>query len=58
MLVDLATDPNALSMPPHITLAQVKGFTIAPGKTVVMSGGLGKLLEMARANLRSAPLPR
>jgi hypothetical protein len=34
-LVDLVTDPNALSMPPHITGEQVKGFALtwSPGTT-------------------------
>jgi pyruvate dehydrogenase (quinone) len=55
-LVDLVTDPNALSMPPHITAAQVKGFALAAGK-IVLDGGVGKMLEMARANVRNIPRP-
>jgi pyruvate dehydrogenase (quinone) len=38
-LVDLVTDPNALSMPPHISAAQVKGFALAATKTVLGGGG-------------------
>ena len=53
-LVDLVTDPNALSIPPHITEAQVKGFALAAGK-IVLDGGVGKMLELARANLRNIP---
>ena len=53
-LVDLVTDPNALSIPPHISGAQVKGFALAATK-VVLSGGVGKMLEMARSNLRNIP---
>jgi len=53
-LVDLVTDPNALSMPPHISGAQVKGFALAAMK-VVLSGGVGRMLEMARSNLRNIP---
>jgi pyruvate dehydrogenase (quinone) len=55
-LVDLVTDPNALSVPPHITAAQVKGFALAAGK-VVLDGGVGNMLELARANVRNIPVP-
>jgi pyruvate dehydrogenase (quinone) len=55
-LVDLVTDPNALSIPPHITAAQVKGFALAAGKTV-LDGGVGKMIELARANVRNIPRP-
>jgi pyruvate dehydrogenase (quinone) len=51
-LVDLVTDPNALSMPPHVTASQVRGFALAATK-VVLNGGVGTMLEMARANLRN-----
>ena len=53
-LVDLVTDPDALSIPPHITAAQVKGFALGAGK-VVLDGGVGKMVELARANLRNIP---
>jgi pyruvate dehydrogenase (quinone) len=53
-LVDLVTDPNALSMPPHITATQVKGFALAAGK-IVLDGGVGEMLELARANVRNIP---
>ena len=53
-LVDLVTDPNALSIPPHITGTQMAGFALAATK-VVLSGGVGRMLEMARANLRNLP---
>ena len=36
--------------------AQVKGFALAAGKTVP-DGGVGKMLEMARANVRNIPRP-
>jgi pyruvate dehydrogenase (quinone) len=55
-LVDLVTDPDALSIPPHITAAQVKGFALAAGK-VVLDGGVGKMVDLARANLRNIPRP-
>lgn len=53
-LVDLVTDPNALSMPPHVSAGQVRGFALAATK-VVLSGGVGRMLEMARSNLRNIP---
>lgn len=56
VLVDVVTDPNALSIPPHITAAQVKGFALAAGK-VVLEGGVGKMIELARSNLRNVPRP-
>src|SRR5688572_32290813 len=43
-LVDLVTDANALSIPPHISAAQVRGFAFAAGRTV-LDGGVGKMLE-------------
>ena len=55
-LVDLVTDPDALSIPPHITAAEVKGFALSAGK-VVLDGGVGKMVELARANLRNIPRP-
>ncbi|WP_329496988.1 pyruvate dehydrogenase [Kitasatospora herbaricolor] len=55
-LVDVVTDPNALSIPPHITAAQVKGFALAAGRTV-LSGGVGKMIDLARSNLRNIPRP-
>jgi pyruvate dehydrogenase (quinone) len=55
-LVDLVTDPNALSIPPHITAAQAKGFALAAGK-IVLDGGVGKMLDLARANVRNIPRP-
>jgi pyruvate dehydrogenase (quinone) len=53
-LVDLVTDPNALSIPPHITARQVRGFALAGGK-VVLAGGVGEMVDLARANLRNIP---
>jgi pyruvate dehydrogenase (quinone) len=55
-LVDLVTDPDALSIPPRITAAQVKGFALAAGK-VVLDGGVGHMLDLARANVRNIPRP-
>jgi pyruvate dehydrogenase (quinone) len=53
-LVDVVTDPNALSLPPHITGEQVRGFALAATRTV-LDGGVGKMIELARTNLRNIP---
>jgi pyruvate dehydrogenase (quinone) len=55
-LLDLVTDPNALSMPPTITADDVRGFALAVGRTV-LTGGVGKMLALARSNLRNIPRP-
>ncbi|WP_031465900.1 pyruvate dehydrogenase [Sciscionella sediminilitoris] len=55
-LVDVVTDPNALSLPPKITGEQVRGFALAASRTV-LDGGVGKMLEMAKSNLRNIPRP-
>lgn len=56
VLVDVVTDANALSMPPEITLDQVRGFAKASARTV-LSGGVGAMVELAKANLRNIPRP-
>lgn len=55
-LVDLVTDPRALSIPPKITAKQITGFTAAMSKEV-LGGGLGEVMAMARSNLRNVPRP-
>lgn len=55
-LVDLVTDPRALSLPPKITRAQVSGFTAAMSKEI-LGGGMGEVMAMARSNLRNIPRP-
>jgi pyruvate dehydrogenase (quinone) len=55
-VVELVTDPNALSIPPKITGEMVRGFALAASKTV-LNGGVGKMVELARSNLRNAPRP-
>ncbi|WP_436849968.1 thiamine pyrophosphate-dependent enzyme [Streptomyces althioticus] len=55
-LLDVVTDLDALSIPPHISAAQVKGFAFAAGRTV-LDGGVGKMIDLARANLRNIPRP-
>ncbi|MDQ6739661.1 MAG: pyruvate dehydrogenase [Actinomycetota bacterium] len=53
-LVELITDPNALSIPPKITGNQVFGFATAMSK-VVLNRGAGEAVSMARSNLRNVP---
>ncbi|MET7297735.1 pyruvate dehydrogenase [Embleya sp. NPDC005575] len=55
-LVDIVTDPNALSIPPKITAEQIQGFALSAGRTV-LSGGVGRMVQMARSNLRNVPRP-
>ncbi|HEY4020303.1 MAG TPA: ubiquinone-dependent pyruvate dehydrogenase, partial [Pseudonocardiaceae bacterium] len=55
-LVELITDPNALSLPPKINTEQVKGFALAAGK-IVLGGGVGRMIDLARSNLRNIPRP-
>ncbi|MBD8080308.1 pyruvate dehydrogenase [Cellulosimicrobium arenosum] len=55
-LVDVVTDPRALSIPPNITAGQVRGFAAAMSKEI-LGGGMGEVVSMARANLRNVPRP-
>ncbi|GII92373.1 pyruvate dehydrogenase [Sinosporangium siamense] len=56
VLVDIATDPHALSMPPKITAEQVTGFALSASRTV-FNGGVGRMVQLARSNLRNIPRP-
>lgn len=55
-LLDVVTDPNALAIPSAITAEEVRGFALAVSRTV-LGGGVGKMLALARANLRNIPRP-
>jgi pyruvate dehydrogenase (quinone) len=55
-LVDVVTDPNALSIPPKISAEMVTGFALSASK-MVLDGGVGRMLQMARSNLRNVPRP-
>lgn len=55
-VIDVVTDPNALSIPPEISLEQVAGFARAATRTV-LEGGVGKMFTMAKSNLRNVPRP-
>ena len=56
VLMEFVTDANALSIPPAITGEQIKGFAMSASKTV-LGGGVGKMIDLARANLRNVPRP-
>ncbi|MER5810069.1 pyruvate dehydrogenase [Streptomyces sp. NPDC002033] len=55
-LVDVVTDPNALSIPPKISADMVTGFALSASK-IVLDGGVGRMIQMARSNLRNVPRP-
>ncbi|MCX5229441.1 pyruvate dehydrogenase [Streptomyces sp. NPDC006553] len=55
-LVDVVTDPNALSIPPKISADMVTGFALSASK-IVLDGGVGRMVQMARSNLRNVPRP-
>ncbi|GGB15474.1 pyruvate dehydrogenase [Flexivirga endophytica] len=50
-LVDLRVARQELSLPPKITLSQVKGFTLYATRTV-LSGRGSEIVELARTNLQ------
>lgn len=52
-LIDVVTDPHALSMPPRISLGQAKGFALTEMK-MILSGDLDEVIETAKSNLRFA----
>ena len=53
-LVEVITDPNALSLPPAITGGQVVGFATAMSK-IVLNGGIAEAFSMATSNMRNIP---
>ncbi|MFJ1535347.1 pyruvate dehydrogenase [Streptomyces mirabilis] len=55
-LVDVVTDPTALAVPPKITAEQISGFALSASRTV-LTGGVGRMVHLARANLRNIPRP-
>ncbi len=50
-LIDVVTDPNALSLPPKTEFKQAKGFALAMGK-LVLSGHGDEVLDTIKANIR------
>ena len=56
VLCDVCTDPDALSLPPHISFDQVKGFATTAIKKS-LSGQIDEVWEQAKTNIRNAPRP-
>jgi pyruvate dehydrogenase (quinone) len=52
-LVDVVTDPNALSLPPHLTVKQASGFALAMAK-LTLSGHIDEVVDTIESNLRNA----
>jgi pyruvate dehydrogenase (quinone) len=50
-LLDVVTRRQELSMPPKVTLEQIKGFTLYATRTII-SGRADEIVELARTNLR------
>jgi pyruvate dehydrogenase (quinone) len=50
-VIDVLTARQELSMPPKVTLEQIKGFTLYATRTI-LSGGGDEIVELARTNLR------
>jgi pyruvate dehydrogenase (quinone) len=50
-LVDVRTDRYELSLPPKLTLGEIKGFTLYATRTI-LSGEGTELVELAESNLR------
>lgn len=53
-LIEIMTDPNALSLPPEIRSGQVIGFATAMSK-IVLNRGAGEAVAMATSNMRNIP---
>ncbi|MFP4897501.1 ubiquinone-dependent pyruvate dehydrogenase, partial [Paraburkholderia sp. EG304] len=53
-LVEVITDPNALSLPPEIKGEQMIGFATAMSK-IVLNRGAGEAVSMATSNMRNIP---
>ena len=53
-LIEVITDPNALSLPPAITGGQVVGFATAMSK-IVLNRGIAEAFSMATSNMRNIP---
>jgi pyruvate dehydrogenase (quinone) len=50
-VVDVLTDRQEPSLPPKLTLEQIKGFTLYATRTI-LSGAGTEILELAKTNLR------
>lgn len=56
-LVEVITDPLSMSVPPKIESGQIFGFATAMSK-IVLGGGTGEAVSMARSNLRNVQAMR
>lgn len=52
VLVDIVTDPEALSLPPDVTWDMIKGFSQSAARTAFVEGGVGRLFNLAKSNIR------
>jgi pyruvate dehydrogenase (quinone) len=50
-LIDAVTDPNAVSLPPHVDADQLMGFGISMGK-LVLSGHIDEVVDTIETNVR------
>lgn len=50
-LIDVVTDPNALSIPSHADRSQAVGFALALGK-MVLAGNLEEVMDTVEGNIR------
>ena len=50
-LIDVVTDPNAVSLPSHISADQVVGFGLTMGK-LVLSGRIDEVVDTIETNIR------
>src|SRR6202521_985445 len=50
-LIDVVTDPNAVSLPSHITAEQVVGFGLTMGK-LVLAGHIDEVVDTIETNIR------
>jgi pyruvate dehydrogenase (quinone) len=54
-VIDIVTARQELSMPPKLTLEQIKGFTLYATRTI-LSGRADEIVELAKTNLRGLGL--
>jgi pyruvate dehydrogenase (quinone) len=54
-LLDVVTDPYALEVPRTSPRRKPAVFALAVGK-IMLGGGVGDMVHMARANLRNIPI--
>ena len=51
VLVNVLTDPNALTMPPKVDFEQMKGFALAMAK-LILTGRSDEVLNTAKSNIK------